>query len=81
MQMYSLLDKKAMTYGGILLAAGDGHISRIIEERFKGSGETVEKYPQDFDLYALGEYALDTGVIESKVKFVVNVGVILQPGV
>jgi len=78
MQMYSLLDKKAMTYGGILLAAADGHVARVIQERFTGSGDTVEKYPEDFDLYSLGEYSMDTGVIDSKVKFVTNVAVILQ---
>jgi len=78
MQMYALLDKKAGTYGGILLAASDGHVSRVIVERFTGSGDTVEKFPEDFDLYGLGEYSLETGVVESAVKFVVNVGVILQ---
>lgn len=81
MQMYALLDKKAMSFGGILLAAGDGHVSRVIQERFRGSGDTVEKYPEDFDLYALGEYVLETGVIVSSVKFVVNVSVILEPKV
>lgn len=78
MQMYSLLDKKAMTYGGILLAAGDGHVARVIQERFTGSGDTIEKYPEDFDLYSIGEFSLETGKIESVVKFVVNVSVILQ---
>lgn len=78
MQLYALLDKKAATYGGILIGASDGHVSRVIVERFTGSGDTVEKFPEDFDLYALGEYSLESGVIESKVKFVVNVGVILQ---
>lgn len=78
MQMYSLLDKKAMSYGGILLAASDGHVSRVIQERFSGSGDTVEKFPEDFDLYALGDFSFETGKIESVVRFVVNVGVILQ---
>lgn len=78
MMMYSLMDKKAHTYGGILLAAGDGHISRIVQERFTGSGETVEKYPEDFDLYCLGHFSFETGEIEPECKFVVNVGVILQ---
>lgn len=78
MQMYSLLDKKAMTYGGILLAASDGHVSRVIQERFSGSGDTVEKYPEDFDLYSLGEYSINTGQIEPQIKFIVNVSVILQ---
>lgn len=78
MRVYSLLDKKAHTFGGIILAAGDGHISRIVQERFTGSGETVEKYPEDFDLYCLGEFCFDSGEIEPDVKFVVNVSVILQ---
>lgn len=80
MMMYALLDKKAGTYGGILLAASDGHVSRIIEERFRGSGETVEKYPEDFDLYALGEYNVDSGAIVPLVKFIVNLGVIIPNG-
>lgn len=78
MQMYSLMDRKAMTYGGILLANGDGHVSRVLLERFTGSGDTVEKYPEDFDLYALGEFSLDTGEIEAKQKFICNLAVILQ---
>jgi len=80
MQMYSLLDKKAGSFGGILLAQSDGHVSRIIAERFRGSGDTVEKYPEDFDLYALGDYDLDTGKVVSLVKFVVNVAVVLPIG-
>lgn len=79
MQLYSLLDKKAMQFGGILLANGDGHVSRVIAERFGGSSDTVEKYPEDFDLYALGEYSLDTGEIDAKSRFVCNVSVILPP--
>lgn len=78
MQLYSLMDKKAGSFGGILLAASDGHVSRVIQERFTGSGDTVEKYPEDFDLYALGEFTFETGAIQSDIKFVVNVGVILQ---
>lgn len=78
MQMYSLLDNKALAYGGILLANSDGHVSRVIQERFVGSGDTIEKYPEDFDLYALGEFSLESGEIEPKMKFVCNVAVILQ---
>lgn len=78
MKMYALFDKKAGSYGGILLAASDGHVSRVIQERFTGSGDTVEKYPEDFDLYSLGEFSLDIGTVQSHVNFVVNVGVILQ---
>lgn len=78
MQLYSLLDKKAATFGGILIAASDGHVSRIVQERFQGSQDTVMRFPEDFDLYSLGEYNVDNGCIEPQVKFVVNLGVILR---
>lgn len=78
MQMYTLFDKKASLFGAIILANGDGHVSRVIQERFAGSNDTVEKYPDDFDLYSLAEYSIETGQIEPKCKFVCNVSVILQ---
>lgn len=77
MRLFSLLDKKSGSYGGILIAASDGHVGRIVQERFAGSGDTVEKYPSDFDLYDLGEYDTESGLITPCTRFVVNLAVLL----
>lgn len=77
-KLYALFDKKASQYGGVLIGQADGHMARIVEERFRGSNDTVERFPQDFDLYQLGEYDMDSGHILPEVRFVSNVGVFLQ---
>lgn len=77
MHLYSLLDKKAGVFGGVLMAMNDGHMSRFLQERFGGGTDTVAKYPEDFDLYFLGSMDERTGNIEPKVVFTVNLAVIL----
>lgn len=80
MKLYSLRDVKAGVYGGILMAMNDGHMSRILAERFAGSEETVAKFPDDFELYEVGEFDTDTGAMVGAVKFVCSVGLVLKPG-
>lgn len=82
MKLYSLLDKKAGMYGAVMMAMNDGHMSRFLQERFVDPQETVKRFPDDFDLYEVGEFSQDTGECGSPgvPRFVVNMAVILNGG-
>lgn len=80
MKLYAMKDLKVGTFGGVMMGVSDGHIGRIIKENFKGSGHTVERYPQDFDLFELGEMNPESGGITVELRFVCNVGVLLTEG-
>jgi len=76
-KLYSFLDKKMSMYGPVMMGHNDGQMSRTIVESFRGSQHLVEKYPEDFDLYEVGELNEQTGVIVSVVRFVSNASVFL----
>lgn len=83
MKLYSLLDKKLGEFGGILMAMNDGHMSRILQDRFENPQEGVAKHAEDYDLYEVGEFFEGKGRIvgsEMEPRFVVNMAVILKPG-
>jgi len=77
-KLYSFLDKKMSLYGPVMMGHNDGQMSRTIVESFRGSKHLVEKYPEDFDLYEVGEFSEQSGVIVSAVRFVSNASVFLS---
>jgi len=76
-KLYCFLDKKMSLFGPVMMGHNDGQMSRTLVDTFRGSKHLVEKYPEDFDLYELGELDERTGVIVSAPRFVVNASVIL----
>lgn len=81
MMVFSMLDKKAGMHGAPMLAMNEAHMGRFLEERFRGSDETVARYPEDFDLYFVADFDEMTGrlTVPEQPRFVVNMGIILQP--
>lgn len=81
MRVYAMLDKKKAVFDSVLmLAHSDGHVVRSIKESFTGSNHTIEKFPEDFDLYEVAEFAMDSGQVLPSSRFVCNVGVVLNGG-
>lgn len=79
MFMYSLFDKKAGQYDpAVLLGHSDGHMTRQLDEAFRGSKNTVEKYPDDYDLYQVGEFDQASGTVIALGRFVCNMSVVLH---
>lgn len=79
MLLYSMLDKKMGEHGPIMMGLNDGHMSRTLVESFRGSNHTVARFPEDYDLYQVGEFDVETGSLRSDVRFVCNVSVVLNP--
>lgn len=79
MLLYSLLDKKAGSYGGIMMAPNDAMLVRTIIERVE-SRDTLARFPDDFDLYQVGEFDDSSGRVftENGARFVCNMATVLQ---
>lgn len=70
--LYALLDRKLREYGAVLIAKNETAMCRALHDGVKGSGSMVEKYPEDFDLYRLGEMDNETGCITAEVPSLVD---------
>lgn len=79
MRIYSLKDRKLQEFGALFLSSNDAAVKRALIDGLRGTGNTVEKHPEDFDLYLLGTVSPELGVItpEEIPLFVVNVGDVL----
>lgn len=79
MYLYSILDKKAGTFGSVLMAPNDAMMCRSLDEMV-GQGQTLRRYSEDFDLYVVGEFNDHTGVVSGDPKpvFVVNMAVVFN---
>lgn len=72
MRMYSLLDRKLREFGAILVERNEDSMRRSLYNGVKGSNSMVEKYSEDFDLYALGEFNVETGVVTPETPRIVG---------
>lgn len=63
MNMYTLFDRKLREHGQIVLANNDEACKRALKDGLSGSGSTVEKYPEDFDLMCVGSFDSETGMV------------------
>lgn len=61
-KVFALFDRKAREFGAPLTAANVDTMKRELQ-RNVGEGSLLHKYPEDFDLYCLGEMDTETGVI------------------
>lgn len=80
MLLFSIFDKKASAFGSVMMAPNDGLMCRTIEENVSGSGHTLARFPEDFDLYELGSFDDSTGrlVAADQPRFVCNLAVVLS---
>lgn len=63
MLVYSLLDRKMKEFGQLVVARNEESVKRGIVDGLRGSGSLVERHPDDFDLYVVGEFDQETGVL------------------
>lgn len=79
MFLYSLLDKKAAVYGGIMMAQNDAMICRTLEEMCPPT-HTVRRYPTDFELYLVGSFDDATARLDDEKcpRFICNMSVVFN---
>lgn len=59
-RMYSLFDRKRREFGPVFSAKNDEDMRRGLYE-LRGSGTLPDKYPEDYDVFYLGDYDQATG--------------------
>lgn len=66
--VYSIRDNKAGTFDPPVIAANDYVIQRnLAEQIISGNYRIINFAPSDFDLYRIGDFDLDKGVLIPKI--------------
>jgi hypothetical protein len=65
LKIYTIRDSKAEVYTTPFYKKTHGEAERDFRSMSNDDKTTINKYPEDFDLYYLGEYNDNTGFIES----------------
>lgn len=63
--MYSIRDDKAQLFHVPFFNKTHGEAERNFKQLLVDDKSTISKYPEDFDLYYIGEYDDNTGKIET----------------
>lgn len=63
--MYSIRDAKAEVYNSPFYQKTHGEAERNFRQLIHDEKSMVAKYPEDYDLYYLGEYDDNTGLIKA----------------
>lgn len=63
-KIYSLRDSKAEEFGGLMLAPNVEIVYRGLRQGIP-SNSPVGQYPEDYDLYFVGEFDMETGWLTS----------------
>lgn len=72
-KLYSVFDKKAAVYCAPFLAHNMASAIRDLSRAANDPQSVVGQYPSDYELYEVGDWDENTGVIEARsVTFVVN---------
>lgn len=71
MKLYSIKDVKA-GFMTIMLFKNDALAKRAYASGLKMPESMLSHNPEDFELWCLGEYDQDSGIITSDVRFVCN---------
>lgn len=77
MNLYCLKDNKSGMFGPVMMAHSDAHMGRNLKESLGGTNATPARFPEDYDLYLVGDFGEETAAIVSEVRFVCNLSVIL----
>lgn len=64
LKLFSIRDSKGEVYNTPFFQKSHGEAERSFRELIKDEKSMVSKYPDDFDLYYLGTYDDQTGVIK-----------------
>lgn len=70
--IYSLKDIKLGKLGIPFVAPNDDIAKRMLAETMQAGDTTIAKYPEDFQLFKLGEYDEITGELVNDFKFIAN---------
>lgn len=71
MYIYSLKDVKS-GFLSLLVLNNDELAKRSYRSILSDTGSVIGQHPEDFELWCLGEYDTDSGVIKSDVRFVAS---------
>lgn len=63
MKVYAFLDRKVREFGQLLVAANDEAMKRLAYDTLNGGQSMLAKYPDDFDLFCVGEYNHENGAL------------------
>lgn len=72
--LYSIYDKDAKEYGPLFNAKNNLVASRFVEDMMKGV-----KCIDSFDLYFMGEYDTEHGIVNTKVEYVSDCSDLVEP--
>lgn len=70
--LYSVKDTKLGKFAQPFSAPNDDIAIRMLTSTVRASGNTINEFPEDYQLFKLGSYDEDTGKLASDVKFLVN---------
>lgn len=72
MNIYAIYDEKAQAYNNPFVMNHDGQAARAFEDEAAQPDSMINKHPEDYRLYRIGEYHQETGKIipEDVPKFV-----------
>lgn len=65
LKAFSVYDQKSQSYSQPFFARTAGEGERMFKEESKNPNSFMNKYPEDFTLYATGEFDTDTGIFTS----------------
>lgn len=73
-QVYSLMDKQAQLFGQPFIAINENTCKRDVSMQVNKTNGSLNYSPKDYDLYRLGKFIDNTGVIEidSPFEFICN---------
>lgn len=64
-RLYSVFDKKALTYSLPYTAVNDALAARFLVSTFEDTDNFIARYPEDFALYYVGDFDASNGQIVS----------------
>lgn len=79
LRMYSVYDKKSQVYHPGQYCHNDPHALRFFSMQFENKDSVMGKYPEDFDIYRVGEFDDSTGLVKSCTpEYIINVYALLN---
>lgn len=65
LKVFSIRDSKAQIFNQPWFARTHGEAERNFEQLVRDEKSTIYQYPEDYDLYHIGEYDDETGLVTS----------------
>lgn len=76
MNLFSIKDAKSGTFGAPFSSPNGGSATRTVSMAMEDKTSLLSRYPSDFELWSMGELNEETGFIDSKTEFIVNLSTI-----